>query len=394
MPDASAFPDLNFERIRNSMSSLTEPYNGTEALSALPPMHMKLSLKLVSLGLVALVVLPVAVGSVYEVLSRHWTKAKYPPPGRLIDVGGRNIHLDCRGQGSPTVILEAGLDHYGTLSWAKVHDSVARLTRACAYDRAGIMWSEPKATPQHADAVAEDLRAVLTAAGEKGPLILVGHSIGGPYSMAYTRKFGDEVAGLVFVDASHPDQVARFAEVANTPPDYINEAMQIASSLAWTGIIRLMATADDAHDVPVRVTEKANAFVSTSLAAVVSENMNVDQTLEEAGGLRTLGDRPLVVLTAMAPLGKDAVNAEKMSRQEDTRRRDVWRKLHEDEASWSTRSRHQLLADSGHYIQFTRPDAVIAAILEVVDHVRFENTGVGDLRRRQSALSASPAFNK
>ena len=143
------------------------------------------------------------------------------------------------------------------------------------------MWSEPKFTPQHADAVAEDLRAVLTAAGEKGPFVLAGHSIGGPYSMAYTRKFGDEVAGLVFVDASHPDQVARFEEVANTPPDYINEAMQIASSLAWTGIIRLMATADGAHDVPVRVTEKAKAFVSTSLAAVVSENMNVDRTLGE-----------------------------------------------------------------------------------------------------------------
>ncbi|MDP9773611.1 UNVERIFIED_ORG: hypothetical protein QE434_002420 [Rhizobium sp. SORGH_AS 755] len=116
MPDASAFQDLNFECLRNSMSSLTEPHNGTEALSALPPMHMKLSLKLVSLGLVALVVLPLAVGSVYEVLSRNWVKAKYPPPGRLIDVGGRNIHLDCRGQGSPTVILEAGLDNYGTLS--------------------------------------------------------------------------------------------------------------------------------------------------------------------------------------------------------------------------------------------------------------------------------------
>ncbi|MBB2908670.1 pimeloyl-ACP methyl ester carboxylesterase [Rhizobium sp. RAS22] len=394
MPDASAFQDLNFECLRNSMSSLTEPHNGTEALSALPPMHMKLSLKLVSLGLVALVVLPLAVGSVYEVLSRNWVKAKYPPPGRLIDVGGRNIHLDCRGQGSPTVILEAGLDNYGTLSWAKVHDSVALLTRACAYDRAGIMWSEPKATPQYADAVAEDLRAVLTAAREKGPFILVGHSIGGPYSMAYTRKFGDEVAGLVFVDASHPDQVARFAEVANTPPDYINEVMQIASSLAWTGIIRLMATADEAHDVPVRVTEKANAFISTSLAAVVSENMNVDRTLGEAGGLRTLGDRPLVVLTAMAPLGNDALNAAKMSRQEDTRRRDVWRKLHEDEASWSTRSRHQLLPDSGHYIQFTRPDAVIAAILEVVNHVRLENTGLGDLRRWQRALSASPAFHQ
>ncbi|MCL6708941.1 alpha/beta hydrolase [Pseudomonas sp. R2.Fl] len=341
---------------------------------------MKLSLKLFSLGLVALVVLPVAVGSTYEVVSRHWAGVKYPPPGRLIDVGGRNIHLDCRGQGSPAVIFEAGLDSYGTLSWAKVHDSVARVTRACAYDRAGIMWSEPKSTPQHADTVAEDLQAVLVEAGEKGPFILVGHSIGGPYSMAYTRKFGDQVAGLVFVDASHPDQVARFVEVANAPLDSTSEAMQIASNLAWTGIIRLMATADGAHDVPVHVTEKAKAFISTSLAAVVSENSNVDRTLREAGGLRTLGDRPLVVLTAMAPLSNDALKAENMSRHDDTRRRGVWRKLHEDESSWSTRSRHQLLADSGHYIQFARPDVVVAAILEVVNTVRLENTGVGDLR--------------
>jgi pimeloyl-ACP methyl ester carboxylesterase len=352
---------------------------------------MKLSLKLVPLGLVALVVLLAAVGSAYETLSRHLAKAKYPPQGRLIDVGGRNIHLDCRGQGSPAVIFEAGLDNYGTLSWAKVHDSVGRFTRACAYDRAGIMWSEPKAAPQHADAVAEDLQAVLVAAGEKGPFILVGHSIGGPYSMAYTRKFGDQVAGLVFVDASHPDQAARFAEVVNAPPDYTSKAIQIAASLAWTGIIRLMATADGAHDVPVPVTEKAKAFTSTSLAAVVSENMNVDRTLEEAGGLRTLGDRPLVVLTAMAPLGNDALKVENMSRQADTRRREIWRKLHDDEASWSTRSRHQLLPDSGHYIQFTRPDVVIAAVLEVVDQVRLENTGAGGLRRRQSATSTSRA---
>lgn len=362
------------------MSSFTEPYYGTETLSTIPPVHMKLSLKLVSLGLVALVVLPVAVGSAYEVLSRHWAWAKYPPPGRLIDVGGRNIHLDCRGKRSPTVILEAGLDSYGTLSWAKVHDSVGRVTRVCAYDRAGIMWSEPKSTPQHADAVAEDLHAVLVAAGEKGPFVLVGHSIGGPYNMAYTRKFGDEVAGLVFVDASHPDQIARFAELANAPPDSTSEAMQIASSLAWTGIIRLKAAADGTHDVPVHVTEKVEAFISTSLAAMTSENMNIDRTLREAGGLRTLGGRPLVVLTAMAPLSNDALKAENMSRQEDTRRRGVWRKLHEDEASWSTRSRHQLLADSGHYIQFARPDVVVAAILEIVNTVRLENTSVRDLR--------------
>lgn len=341
---------------------------------------MKLSLKLVPLGLVALVVLPVAVGNAYETLSRHWARAKYPPQGRLIDVGGRNIHLDCRGQGSPAVIFEAGLDGYGMLSWAKVHDSVGRFTRACAYDRAGIMWSEPKSTLQHADAVAEDLQAVLVAAGEKRPFILVGHSIGGPYSMAYTRKFGDEVAGLVFVDASHPDQVARFAEVANPSVDSTGEAVQIASSLAWTGIIRLMATADGAHDVPVPIMEKAKAFISTSLAAVASENTNVDRTLAEAGSLRTLGDRPLVVLTGAAPLDKGSLKNENMSRLEDTRRREVWIKLHEDEASWSTRSRHQVLPDSGHYIQFARPEVVIAAVLDVVNQVRLENTWLGSLR--------------
>lgn len=372
-------PDLRSEFLA-ILCPLTEPNHGTEDLSTFPAVYMKPSLKLFSLGLIALVVLPVAVGSVYEVLSRHWAGVKYPPPGRLIDVGGRNVHLDCRGQGSPVVIFEAGLDSYGTLSWAKVHDSVARVTRACAYDRAGIMWSEPKSSPQHADAVAEDFQAVLINAGEKGPFVLVGHSIGGPYSMAYTRKFGDQVAGLVFVDASHPDQVTRFAEGANAPPDSTGRAMQIAASLAWTGIIRLMATADGAQDVPAHVTKKAKAFISTSLAAVVSENLNVDRSLEQAGSLRTLGDRPLVVLTAMAPLSNDALKAGNMSRYDDTRRREVWRKLHEDESSWTTRSRHQLLADSGHYIQFARPDVVVAAVLDVVNTVRLENIRVDDLR--------------
>ncbi len=330
-----------------------------------------------SLGLVALLVLLVAAGSAYEALSRDWAEVKFPPAGRLVDIGGRKIHLDCRGQGSPTVIFEAGLDSYSALSWAKVHDSVAAVTRACTYDRAGIMWSEPKSTPQHADAVADDLHAVLTTAGEKGPFVLVAHSLGGPYSMAYTRKFGDQVVGLVFVDASHPDQVARFAEVADAPSDSTSEVLKTASSLAWTGIIRLMASTDGVSGVPTYVTEQVRAFVSPSLTAVVSENTNIDRTLAEAGNLRTLGNRPLVVLTAMEPLSDVSLKAE--SRREETRRRDVWRKLQEDEASWSTRSRHQLLPDSGHYIQFTRPDAVIAAILEVVNKLRLENIEVDTL---------------
>lgn len=330
------------------------------------------------LGLVALLVLLVAAGAVYEALSRHRATVQYPPPGRLVDIGGRKIHLDCRGQGSPTVIFEAGLDLSGSLSWAKVHDAVADVTRTCAYDRAGIMWSDPKTTPQHADAVADDLHATLAAAGEKESFVLVAHSLGGPYSMAYTRKFGDQVAGLVFVDASHPDQVSRFAEVAKTPPDSTADAMKIASSLAWTGIIRLAASAEGQPNVPAHVTEQTNAYISTSLTGALSENIGLDQTLAEAGSSRTLGDRPLIVLTAMAPLSDATLKGENMSRQEDERRRAVWKALHDDEASWSTRSQHQLLPDSTHYIQFDRPDVVIAAVRNVVDMVRSDRQTVGE----------------
>lgn len=275
------------------------------------------------------------------------------------------------GLDTAIVIFEAGLDTAGALSWAKVHDAVASTTRACAYDRAGIMWSEPKQASQHADAVADDLHATLAAAGEKGPFVLVGHSLGGPYVMAYTRKFGDQVAGLVFVDASHPDQTKRLAEASKQPADSGVAAIRTASDLAWTGIIRL-ATRDAsvARGAPAAVSRQVDAYFPTSLPALLSESIGTDRTFAEGGKLRALGDRPLVVLTAMAPLSADELKSESLSREDDARQRAVWKQLQNDEASWSSRSRHQLLPDSTHYIQFDRPDAVIAAVREVVGTVR------------------------
>lgn len=322
------------------------------------------------LGLLTLAVLLVASGAIYERVSRYRASVDYPPQGKLVDIGGRKIHLDCRGQGSPTVVFEAGLDTSGSLSWTKVQNAVAGVTRACAYDRAGIMWSDAKAMPQHADAVADDLHAVLAAAGEKAPLILVAHSLGGPYSMAYTRKFGDQVAGLVFVDASHPDQDAQLAAVTNPAPEPDAKAMQSLASLSWTGIVRLLSPAAEQPGVPVQVSKPDNAYFSTSLAGMASELVGADRTFKEGGALRTLGDRPLVVLTAMAPPSDAMLKSGLVSEQGAARERAVWKSLQEDEASWSTRSRHVLLPDASHYIQYDRPDAVIAAVRSVVDMVR------------------------
>src|SRR5689334_8874605 len=124
------------------------------------------------------VLLLLATGSVWEQVERRHVAGAYPPPGRLVDVGGRRVQMECRGSGSPTVVLETGLDYFGALAWAKILDPVAQFTRVCAYSRAGIVWSDDKPGAHDGLGVAHDLHAALAAAGEKAPLVMVGLSLG------------------------------------------------------------------------------------------------------------------------------------------------------------------------------------------------------------------------
>ena len=136
-------------------------------------------------------------------LARHQLTDPSPGRGRLVDIGDRSIYLDCRGSGSPTVVLEAGSgSDSGT--WRTVHDELATTTRTCAYDRAGRGRSDPRERHTLADAAA-DLRAVLAAAGEHGPYIVVGHSLGGAFGRVFAGADRGEMAGLVLVDAFNPD---------------------------------------------------------------------------------------------------------------------------------------------------------------------------------------------
>lgn len=319
----------------------------------------------------------IAFGALWEQYERRRVAREFPAPGRLVDIGGRRIQLDCRGTGSPMVVFESGLDLFGSTSWARVHDEVAKFTRACAYSRAGIAWSDRKKSGREGASVARDLHAALEAAGENGPLLLVGHSLGGPYITLYTKLFGDQVAGLVYVDASHPDQVQRMAAATGKPmPTLPVAVMRVAASLSWTGLIRLGATlmGCQSTDLPSEAEKVDTAFASQSFGPLVQELGAVDAVLAEAGTFRHLGDRPVAVLTAMKPLPEDMLNVMGMTAADGEKMIDVWRELHNDMASWSSRSTHQTFDDASHYIQFDRPDAVIAAIRQVAETVRADGS--------------------
>jgi len=320
-------------------------------------------------ALVALIALVVLTGSGYEFIQRHHVTRDFPAQGTLVDIGGRKIQLDCRGTGSPTVVFESGLDINGSLSWSAVQDAVAKTTRACSYSRAGIMWSDAPGRAQNGRTVAEDLHKTLNAAGEHGPFVLVGHSLGGPYIMTYTHYYGQDVAGLVFVDASHPDQTQRLKGVMPEQSIFLGK---LAASLAWTGALRPVAPVlvpqeshQDLHDV-----ETIRAYAPTSLGPMMLEDEALNETLTEAGTFRQLGNRPLFVLTAMAPFSDAELQSMQITATQGQKIKAVWKQMQDDEATWSSRSQHQLVNDSSHYIQFYRPDAVIDAVLSVVGTVR------------------------
>jgi len=126
----------------------------------------------------------------------------HQPPGRLVDIGGRKLHLECSGSGSPTIILEAGGSAYA-IDWALVQPRIAEQTRVCSYDRAGLGWSDAGPADETVEETTADLHELLSRAREKGPYVLVGASVGGAFIRAYQRTYPKEVAALVFSNSSN-----------------------------------------------------------------------------------------------------------------------------------------------------------------------------------------------
>jgi pimeloyl-ACP methyl ester carboxylesterase len=311
-------------------------------------------------GFALLLIALICAGAVYEGIKSHNDRRLFHPPGRLVDVGGYRLHLYCTGKGSPTVILEAGGGN-PWLSWYKVQPQVAQFTQVCSYDRAGLGWSDPSPKPRTTKVIAEELHTLLQNAGIRGPYVLVGHSLGGMDVRMFASEDPSEVAGMVLVDSSHPDQEDRFppeAKKLSAGTRYVIRAMQLTLPI---GLPRLLAS----RAAPPEIRPEFCAIFCRKqfLAAVRAEAEAQDVNAAQVRALGPLGDLPLVVLSHDPDKMKFPGNlTEPVNR--------AWGEMQEELAHLSSNGTHLVVKGSGHDIQIDKPEAVVEAIRKVVGQAK------------------------
>lgn len=270
------------------------------------------------------------------------------PPGRRVDVGGYSLHIYCKGQGKPAVILDAGLGGF-SMDWLYVQDQLRGDTQVCAYDRAGYGWSDSGPSPRSSEVIAKELATLLKASSIEPPYVLVGHSFGG-YNVEYFAKtFPHLVAGIVLVDASHPEQVERLPDLPTqaNPPDprrlvtFFNPNIVYGHfpQPLWFPVVALMTS-------PKAVAAEQRELSNFTISAA---------QVEHAGSLPQV---PLVVVTRgkrvwpEGPLG----DAQEKS----------WAEMQHELAQSVAGGRQVIARHSGHLIHLEEPDVVAGAIREVL----------------------------
>ena len=301
--------------------------------------------------------IPIA-GLYYQGIAERRDLRLHPIPGELVDVGLYQLHIYCTGSGSPAVILESGLgDSY--LSWRKVQPPIAQFTRVCSYDRAGLGFSYYSRHPSTSKYFVEDLHMLLHNAGVASPYVLVGHSMGGFDVRLYASLYRSEVTGMVLVDSSHPEQKNRFPPALNDmDATWLREQEFMEFTMPF-GIPRLLGFCG--NDGEVRAAECNFHSVRESVA----ELQAVSESAAQAAKAGTLGDMPLAVLSEDPDKPQPALPEDLVKPASD-----AWQQMQDDLARLSTHSTHVIAKNSGHFIQFDRPDIVIEAVRKIVDQAR------------------------
>ncbi len=311
-------------------------------------------------GLIAIAVLALglaASGAAYEMIAARGDDEAYPPPGRLVDVGGFRLHINCIGAGSPTVVLDAGLGG-SSLDWSLVQPELGAKTRVCTYDRAGMGWSDPGLRARTPEQIAGELHALLVNAEVPGPYVLVSHSLSGKYARLFALDHRQETAGLVLVDARSEYVDDRTTSLENRAfLEAVESQGRQYSTARQFGIARLFgaqlagtsASPAETRRLMALLGTRQNAIDATAGEARARAASDADLRVEPA-----IGSLPLIVLVSDQSIANLPHWAEAQRRQ----------------AAQSSEGRMVIASGSSHAIHWDRPDLVIASVREVVANAR------------------------
>jgi pimeloyl-ACP methyl ester carboxylesterase len=317
---------------------------------------------IVLLGLVGLIMWLAASGAAYEAIMAAGDDERYPARGQRVDVGYYRLHIHCVGEGSPTVVLDAGLGGF-SLDWSLVQPELAATTRVCAYDRAGYGWSDPSPQSRTPGQIVEELHTLLLNADIEGPYVLAGHSAAGKHVRLYADRYPHDVVGMVLVDARHE------SVDANRSPEALaaeHKQQQRFQRTLWVtariGLVRAFWASlwpmvwPTTQNLPSETRAEIGVLQARpqQIKTVLMEDALLTHENAQLSATASLGNLPLIVLAAGQNVEHDP----------------EWLPAQQQMARLSSNAKLVILDDSSHYIHWDRPTLVVDAIGQVVEAAR------------------------
>jgi pimeloyl-ACP methyl ester carboxylesterase len=307
--------------------------------------------------------------SLWNLAVAKWQHVHNPVPGNFYSVEGRQMHLYCSGTGWPTIVIEAGAGA-NSLGWQGGQSKLSPLTRICTYDRAGHGWSQPRPGPRDAETIVRELHELLDQAGVQRPLVLTGHSAGGLYIREYAREFPSEIAGVVLIDASSPQQID---ELPGWRQSYEEGKRNFARQLRWeklriwSGWERLMGRC---HDEPSKELQYLAGQYDAEMCRPEyvggddSEFLYFETACKQAARLTSFGNVPLLIVSSDTDQRGSGMTENAIAE------RSVWAREQETLKSLSRVSWRVIARGSGHGVHHDRLDVVVTEMTHLIAYLR------------------------
>lgn len=328
-----------------------------------------------SAGILTLALILILAGlNINQRITLARTRQMYPALGKLVEVDDRRMHIHCLGSGAPTVVIDAGNGSF-SVEWMPIQEQLSQSVRTCAFDRSGYGWSEPGPEPRDGAQAVAELHALLQGAGETGPFILVGHSLGGVYARLFAAQYPAEAAGLVLVDTAYPLEITSEFERQMAGSIGFYRVMHL---LTGSGIMRILGPLGGENSMPETARklppDLQDVYLNLLLdpqqyKTAIAEMENLPRAFEQTDQLLVgelpLGDLPLIVLTAgqttalgSTPFAQELVSVppERIETQAEL-------------AATSSRGEQRVLPESGHSVHLDAPEAVIQAVEALIARI-------------------------